>query len=60
MAVVSGLCGAMIALPGVAGDLPPPPSSLEAVADAQLFLELVVNQMDTGRVIAVDQRAGQL
>ncbi|WP_099239726.1 fimbria/pilus outer membrane usher protein [Pseudomonas sp. ICMP 460] len=50
----------MIAPPGVAGDLPPPPSSLEAVADAQLFLELVVNQMDTGRVIAVDQRAGQL
>ncbi|MEO8489737.1 fimbria/pilus outer membrane usher protein [Pseudomonas sp.] len=50
----------MIALPGVAGDLPPPPSSMEAVADAQLFLELVVNSMDTGRVIAVDQRAGQL
>ena len=60
LSVVSGLGGAMIALPGVAGDLPPPPSSMEAVADAQLFLELVVNQMDTGRVIAVDQRAGQL
>jgi len=58
--MVSGLWGAMIAPQGVAGDLPPPPSSMEAVADAQLFLELVVNQMDTGRVIAVDQRAGQL
>jgi len=33
---------------------------MEAVADAQLFLQLVVNQMDTGRVIAVEQRAGQL
>lgn len=58
--MVSGLWGAMIAPQGVAGDLPPPPSSMEAVADAQLFLELVVNQMDTGRVIAVDQQAGQL
>ena len=55
VAVASGLWGA-----AVAGDLPPPPGSMEAVADAQLFLELVVNQMDTGRVIAVDQRAGQL
>jgi outer membrane usher protein len=33
---------------------------MEAVADAQLFLELVVNQMDTGRVIAVEQRGGRL
>lgn len=55
MAVAGGLWGA-----AVAGELPPPPSSMEAVADAQLFLQLVVNQMDTGRVIAVDQRAGQL
>ncbi|MGH8348793.1 MAG: fimbria/pilus outer membrane usher protein, partial [Pseudomonas sp.] len=43
-----------------AGDLPPPPSGMEAVADAQLFLELVVNQMNTGRVVAVEQRNGQL
>jgi outer membrane usher protein len=43
-----------------AGDLPPPPSGMEAVADAQLFLELVVNQMNTGRVVAVDQRGGRL
>ncbi|WP_372242527.1 fimbria/pilus outer membrane usher protein [Pseudomonas sp. C1C7] len=42
-----------------AGDLPPPPSGMEAVADAQLFLELVVNQMNTGRVVAVEQRNGQ-
>ncbi|WP_124378498.1 fimbria/pilus outer membrane usher protein [Pseudomonas synxantha] len=55
VALASGLWGA-----AVAGELPPPPSNMEAVADAQLFLELVVNQMDTGRVIAVDQRAGQL
>ena len=32
---------------------------MEAVADAQLFLELVVNQMNTGRVVAVEQRNGQ-
>ena len=43
-----------------AGDLPPPPSGMEAVADAQLFLEMVVNQMNTGRVVAVEQRNGQL
>lgn len=42
-----------------AADLPPPPSGMEAVADAQLFLELVVNQMNTGRVVAVEQRNGQ-
>ena len=43
-----------------AGELPPPPASLEAVADAQLYLELVVNQMNTGRLVHVQQRAGQL
>ncbi|WP_371316677.1 fimbria/pilus outer membrane usher protein [Pseudomonas gingeri] len=43
-----------------AGELPPPPTSLEAIPDAQLYLELLVNQMDTGKVIVVDQRAGQL
>lgn len=32
---------------------------MEAVADAQLFLELVVNQMNTGRVVAVEQRNGE-
>lgn len=33
---------------------------MEAVADAQLFLDLVVNQQETGRVVAVSQRAGSL
>ena len=33
---------------------------MEAVADAQLYLELVVNQMNTGRLVQVQQRAGQL
>ncbi|MGF0241291.1 fimbria/pilus outer membrane usher protein [Rhodococcus sp. IEGM1300] len=50
----------MFASASGAGALPPPPSGMEAVADAQLFLELVVNQMDTGRVIAVEQRGGRL
>ncbi|MGH8360256.1 MAG: fimbria/pilus outer membrane usher protein, partial [Pseudomonas sp.] len=58
--VVGGLAGLVLAPLGVAAPLPPPPSNMEAVADAQLFLELVVNQMDTGRVVAVDQRAGGL
>ena len=43
-----------------AGELPPPPSGMEAVADVQLFLELVINQMNTGRVVAVEQRGGHL
>ncbi|MDD0970512.1 MULTISPECIES: fimbria/pilus outer membrane usher protein [Pseudomonas] len=46
--------------PSGAGELPPPPSGMEAVSDAQLFLELVVNQMNTGRVVAVEQRGGHL
>lgn len=44
----------------LAGELPPPPASMEAVADAQLYLELVVNQMNTQRVVPVVQRQGQL
>jgi outer membrane usher protein len=32
---------------------------MEAFADAQLFLELVVNQMNTGRIVAVEQRNGR-
>ncbi|WP_455825282.1 fimbria/pilus outer membrane usher protein [Pseudomonas graminis] len=58
--VVGGLSGLVLAPLGEAAPLPPPPSSMEAVADAQLFLELVVNQQDTGRVVAVSQRAGSL
>ena len=33
---------------------------MEAVPDAALYLELVVNRMSTGRVVQVQQRAGQL
>ncbi|MGY2233885.1 fimbria/pilus outer membrane usher protein [Pseudomonas gingeri] len=54
-------CCWLVFLPRVgAGELPPPPTSLEAIPDAQLYLELLVNQMDTGKVIVVEQRAGQL
>lgn len=48
-------CGALLG-----GELPPPPPSLEAVGDAQLYLELVVNQMSSPELIAVQQRAGRL
>lgn len=58
--VVGSVSGLVSAPLGQAAPLPPPPSSMEAVADAQLFLELVVNQRDTGRVVAVSQRAGGL
>ncbi len=50
----------MLAAEVPAGELPPPPSSLESMADAQLFLELVINQMSTGKVVAVEQRSGRL
>ncbi|KAB0496435.1 fimbria/pilus outer membrane usher protein [Pseudomonas vancouverensis] len=59
-AVCGTWCLAIGSEPARADDLPPPPSGMEAVADAQLFLELVVNQMNTGRVVAVAQRNGQL
>ncbi|WDG77199.1 fimbrial biogenesis outer membrane usher protein [Pseudomonas chlororaphis] len=57
---VSGLCCWVFASASLGGELPPPPSGMDAISDAQLFLELVVNQMNTGRVIAVEQRAGRL
>lgn len=54
-------CCCLVFVPQVsAGELPPPPTSLEAIPDAQLYLQLLVNQMDTGKVIVVEQRAGQL
>ncbi|MEE1923975.1 fimbria/pilus outer membrane usher protein [Pseudomonas sp. 148P] len=46
--------------PLLAGELPPPPSGQEAVSDAQLYLELVVNQMNSGSVVPVQQRSGHL
>ena len=55
-----GLCSALWGPSIEAGELPPPPASMEAVADAQLYLELVVNQMNTGQLVQVQQRAGQL
>ena len=55
-----GVCSLLWGPSIEAGDLPPPPASLEAITDAQLYLELVVNQMDTGRLVPVQQRAGQL
>lgn len=58
--VAAGLCGLMLSAEASAGELPPPPSSLESMADAQLFLELVINQMNTGKVVAVEQRSGRL
>ncbi|WP_409317521.1 fimbria/pilus outer membrane usher protein [Pseudomonas sp. KCJK9016] len=58
--LVTGACCLMFIHPSGAGELPPPPSGMEAVSDAQLFLELVVNQMNTGRVVAVEQRGGRL
>ncbi|WP_047287931.1 fimbria/pilus outer membrane usher protein [Pseudomonas protegens] len=58
--LVTGLCSLMLAAGVPAGELPPPPSSLESMADAQLFLELVINQMNTGKVVAVEQRSGRL
>ncbi|QXI04239.1 fimbria/pilus outer membrane usher protein [Pseudomonas tensinigenes] len=58
--LITGACCLMFVQPSGAGDLPPPPSGMEAVSDAQLFLELVLNQMNTGRVVAVQQRDGRL
>ena len=45
---------------GVAGDLPPPPSESAAIADATLYLDLVVNQMPKAELVPVQQRAGRL
>ncbi|MFD2642329.1 fimbria/pilus outer membrane usher protein [Pseudomonas japonica] len=47
-------------VPLLAGELPPPPSGQEAISDAQLYLELVVNQMNSGNVVPVQQRSGHL
>ncbi|MDI2590899.1 fimbria/pilus outer membrane usher protein [Pseudomonas sp. 681] len=58
--VATCMASLLLSQPSAAGNLPPAPSGMEAVADAQLFLELVVNQMNTGRVVAVQQRGGRL
>lgn len=51
---------ALDAGPLFAGQLPPAPTSLEAMGDAQLYLELVVNQMSSPEPVPVQQRAGRL
>src|SRR5471032_2069282 len=58
--VATCMASLLLSQPSAAGNLPPAPSGMEAVADAQLFLELVVNQMNTGHVVAVQQRGGRL
>lgn len=54
------LATALLAGQAGAGELPPPPASMEAVADAPLYLELLVNQMSSAKVVLVHQRAGRL
>lgn len=44
----------------LADDLPPPPTEMSAIADATLYLDLVVNQMPRAELVPVQQRAGQL
>lgn len=44
----------------LADDLPPPPTEMSAIAEATLYLDLVVNQMPRGDLIPVQQRAGRL
>lgn len=51
------LCGPGL---GVADDLPPPPTEAAAVADAMLYLDLLVNQMPKAELVPVQQRAGRL
>ncbi|MGE8323699.1 MAG: fimbria/pilus outer membrane usher protein, partial [Pseudomonas sp.] len=44
----------------LADDLPPPPTEMSAIADATLYLDLLVNQMPRAELVPVQQRAGQL
>jgi outer membrane usher protein len=55
----TGLYCLVFAHYGMAGDLPPAPRGMVAITDAQLFLELVVNQMNTGRVVAVERHCAK-
>jgi outer membrane usher protein len=45
---------------GVADELPPPPSEHAAIADATLYLDLLVNQVAKAELVPVQQRAGRL
>lgn len=44
----------------VADELPPPPTEAAAIADATLYLDLLVNQMPRAELVPVQQRAGGL
>ncbi|WP_205299798.1 MULTISPECIES: fimbria/pilus outer membrane usher protein [unclassified Pantoea] len=44
----------------VADDLPPPPTEAAAVADATLYLDLLVNQVPRAELVPVQQRTGRL
>ncbi|MFJ4153247.1 fimbria/pilus outer membrane usher protein [Pseudomonas sp. NPDC089752] len=44
----------------VADDLPPPPTETAAIADATLYLDLLVNQVPRAELVPVQQRAGRL
>lgn len=55
-----GCCCLLLASTSKAGELPPPPSSMDGLPDAPLYLELLVNQLNTGKLIAVEQRDGRL
>ncbi|MFK0311120.1 fimbria/pilus outer membrane usher protein [Pseudomonas sp. NPDC090233] len=44
----------------VADDLPPPPTEAAAIADATLYLDLLVNQVPRAELVPVQQRAGRL
>lgn len=54
--------GLALVSPGLvlADDLPPPPTEMSAIADATLYLELLVNQVPRAELVPVQQRAGQL
>jgi outer membrane usher protein len=51
------LLGAVVC---AADDLPPPPSESAAIADATLYLDLLVNQVGKAELVPVQQRAGRL
>ncbi|QXH54167.1 fimbria/pilus outer membrane usher protein [Pseudomonas fakonensis] len=44
----------------VADELPPPPTESAAIADATLYLDLLVNQVGKAELVPVQQRAGRL
>ncbi|WP_375100834.1 MULTISPECIES: fimbria/pilus outer membrane usher protein [unclassified Pseudomonas] len=52
----------VLIVPGLAraDDLPPPPTQATAVADATLYLDLLVNQVPKAELVPVQQRAGRL